>query len=323
MNILITGAAGFIGFHLALLLTKDKKNKVFGIDNLNNYYDIKLKKDRLKILKYHQNFFFKKIDISNTNKLNQLFKEKKFDYVINLAAQAGVRYSINNPKTYFQSNVLGFFNILNCCKEYNIKHLLFASTSSVYGNSKKKSNKEFHNTSEPLSFYAATKKTNEVLAYSYSNVHKISITGMRFFTVYGPFGRPDMALYKFANNIKKNKTITLFNNGNHNRDFTYVDDVVKAINLLIKKPPKGKIPIRILNIGNSKSINLKKFVNIIEKNIGKRAKKKNLNMQIGDVKSTKSNIDLLSSIIKYKPKTNIEQGILIFLKWFDEYYKKN
>ena len=321
MKILITGAAGFIGFHLALLLTKSKKNKVYGIDNLNNYYDIKLKKDRLKILKCNKNFFFEKIDISYKKKLNELFKKNKFDYVVNLAAQAGVRYSINNPNTYFQSNVLGFFNILDCCKEYNIKHLLFASTSSVYGNSNKKSNKEFHNTSEPLSFYAATKKTNEVLAYSYSNIHNISITGMRFFTVYGPFGRPDMALYKFAHNINKNKTIKLFNNGNHNRDFTYIDDVVKAINLLIKKPLRGKIPFRILNIGNSKSISLKKFVNIIEKNIGKKAKKKNVNMQLGDVKSTKSNISLLSSIINYKPKTNIEKGIHIFLKWFDEYYK--
>ena len=321
MKILITGAAGFIGFHLSNLLSKEKNTEIYGIDNLNSYYDLRLKKDRLKILLKKKNFIFKKIDISENLKLEKIFKKNKFTYVINLAAQAGVRYSIKNPDTYFKSNILGFYNILNCCKIYNVKHLLYASTSSVYGNSKTKSSKENNNTSEPLSFYAATKKTNEVMAYSYSNIYNIPITGMRFFTVYGPYGRPDMALYIFANLIKKNKIINIFNNGVHNRDFTYVDDVINSIKLLLNKPPKDKIPNRVVNIGNSKSINLMEFISIIEKKLGKKGKKRNMAMQKGDVKSTKSNIDLLRNITNYKPSVSVDTGIEKFLHWLEEYEK--
>ena len=321
MKILITGAAGFIGFHLSNLLSKEKNTEIYGIDNLNSYYDLKLKKDRLKILLKKKNFIFKKIDISENLKLEKIFKRYKFTYVINLAAQAGVRYSIHNPDTYFKSNVLGFYNILNCCKIYNVKHLLYASTSSVYGNSKNKESKENHNTSEPLSFYAATKKTNEVMAYSYSNIYNIPITGMRFFTVYGPYGRPDMALYTFANLIKKNRTINLFNKGVHNRDFTYIDDVVNSIKLLLNKPSKNKIPNRVINIGNSKSINLMEFISIIEKKLGKKGKKRNMALQKGDVKSTKSNIDLLRNITNYKPSVSVDTGIEKFLHWLEKYEK--
>ena len=321
MKILITGAAGFIGFHLSNLLSKEKNTEIYGIDNLNSYYDLRLKKDRLKILLKKKNFIFKKIDISENLKLEKIFKKNKFTYVINLAAQAGVRYSIKNPDTYFKSNILGFYNILNCCKIYNVKHLLYASTSSVYGNSKTKSSKENNNTSEPLSFYAATKKTNEVMAYSYSNIYNITITAMRFFTVYGPYGRPDMALYIFANLIKKNKIINIFNNGVHNRDFTYVDDVINSIKLLLNKPPKDKIPNRVVNIGNSKSINLMEFISIIEKKLGKKGKKRNMAMQKGDVKSTKSNIDLLRNITNYKPSVSVDTGIEKFLHWLEEYEK--
>ncbi len=321
MKILITGAAGFIGFHLSILLAKERNTKIYGIDNLNSYYDLKLKKDRLKILLEKKNFTFEKIDISENVKLNKIFKKNKFTYVINLAAQAGVRYSIKNPDTYFKSNVLGFYNILNCCKLYNVKHLLYASTSSVYGNSRMKSSKENHSTSEPLSFYAATKKSNEVMAYSYSNIFNIPITGMRFFTVYGPYGRPDMALYVFSSLIKKNKPINLFNNGIHYRDFTYIDDVTNAIKLLMKKPPKNKIPNRVVNIGNAKTINLMTFLSIIEKKLGRKAKKRKLSMQKGDVKSTKSNIDLLYNITKYRPSISVERGIQNFLKWLENYEK--
>ena len=233
-NILITGCAGFIGFHLSNTLIKSNKYNVYGIDNLNNYYSKKLKNHRLNILKKNKNFFkFSKADISNKTKLSSIFKKHKFHIVINLAAQAGVRYSIENPETYYKSNINGFFNILNCSLEQKVSHLLFASTSSVYGNTNKFPITENFTTDKPLSFYAATKKCNEVMAYSYSNIYKMPITAMRFFTVYGPLGRPDMSLFKFTKLIKENKKIDLFNNGNHVRDFTYVDDIVDGIYSLI------------------------------------------------------------------------------------------
>jgi len=254
MNILITGVAGFIGYHLAVKIMNKSKSEVFGIDNVNNYYDTKLKLDRLSLLKKNKNFNFKKIDINNFEKLNNFIKSKKIKIIINLAAQAGVRHSIKNPKDYFQSNILGFFNILEVSRLNNVKHLIFASTSSVYGDSKKFPLKENYPTDTPLTFYAASKKTNEVMAYSFSNIYGIQAIGLRFFTVYGPYGRPDMAMYKFANAIKNKNKLNLFNSGNHYRDFTFIDDVIDYISkLIIKKSifKKNDLPFMIFNVGNS------------------------------------------------------------------------
>ena len=323
MKILITGCAGFIGFHLAEKLLTNNKFRVYGIDNLNTYYDVKLKQDRLKILKKNINFNFKKLDISNFVKLSKNFKENKYDYVINLAAQAGVRYSITNPDTYFENNISGFYNILEVSKKIKIKHLIFASTSSVYGEQSKWPLKENFNTDKPLSFYAATKKINEVMAYSYSNIYKLPCTGLRFFTVYGPYGRPDMALFKFVKNINSAKRIKLYNSGNHYRDFTYVDDIVESIIRLIKKPSKEKIPYEIFNIGGSKPHHLKKtFLRYIEKILSKKAKINNLPMQMGDIFKTHADTKKLQNKINYKPKTNLKNGINNFIMWYKIYFKK-
>ena len=322
MKILITGCAGFIGFHLAKKLLSNNKFRVYGIDNLNTYYDVRLKQDRLKILKKYINFNFKKLDISNFAKLSKNFKENKYDYVINLAAQAGVRYSITNPDTYFENNISGFYNILEVSKNIKIKHLIFASTSSVYGDQSKWPLKENFNTDKPLSFYAATKKINEVMAYSYSNIYKLPCTGLRFFTVYGPYGRPDMALFKFVKNINSAKRIKLYNNGNHYRDFTYVDDIVESIIRLIKKPPKEKIPYEIFNIGGSKPHHLKKtFLRYIEKILSKKAMINNLPMQMGDIFKTHADTKKLQNKINYKPKTNLKNGINNFIMWYKMYFK--
>ena len=317
MNILITGCAGFIGFHTCNTILQETKFNVFGIDNLNKYYDVNLKKERLKILKKSKNFNFKKKNICNLNSLKKIFKEKKFDIVINLAAQAGVRYSIDNPSVYMESNIKGFFNILECSRIFKIKHLIYASTSSVYGNLKKFPLEETDNTDKPLSFYAASKKTNEVLAYSYSNIFKIPTTGLRFFTVYGPYGRPDMSLFKFADRISKNKSIELFNNGNHVRDFTYVTDVVTSIKLLIDKIPKNDPPYAIFNIGSNNPKNLKLFLRLIEKNLNIKSKVNKLPLQKGDVHKTHANVDKLYKRIKFKPKVNIEEGIKKFINWYN------
>lgn len=322
MKILITGCAGFIGFHLAKKLLNNNKLKVYGIDNLNTYYDVRLKQDRLKILKKNTNFNFKKVDISNFAKLSKNFKENKYDYVINLAAQAGVRYSITNPDTYFENNISGFYNILEVSKKIKIKHLIFASTSSVYGDQSKWPLKENYNTDKPLSFYAATKKINEVMAYSYSNIYKLPCTGLRFFTVYGPYGRPDMALFKFVKNINSAKRIKLYNYGNHYRDFTYVDDIVESIIRLIKKPSKEKIPYEIFNIGGSKPYHLKKtFLRYIEKILSKKALINNLPMQMGDIFKTHADTKKLQNKINYKPKTNLKNGINNFIIWYKMYFK--
>ncbi len=320
MKILVTGSAGFIGFHLCLYILKNsnKKIKLIGIDNINNYYDVDLKKKRLSILKKYNNFNFHKIDIANYNKLQNIFDKYKVTYVINLAAQAGVRYSIENSKAYFNSNLLGFFNILELCKNYKIKHLITASTSSVYGNKNVFPIKEEDNTNKPLSFYAATKKSNEVMAYSYSNIFKLPITCLRFFTVYGPYGRPDMFLYKYVEAIKLNKIIKLHNSGNHVRDFTYVADVIKSIYLLIKKIPKRKENYQILNIGNGKPILLKEFIKEIDKNLTKKPKTKKVKLQKGDVFKTHANINKLKKLIKFKPNTNHKKGIKNFVDWYEK-----
>jgi len=320
MKILVTGCAGFIGFHLCEKILKHSNLKVFGIDNLNTYYDVKLKYDRLKILKKEKKFFFKKLSIENSKSIKKYLNKNKFDYIIHLAAQAGVRNSIDNPDVYFQYNVLGFFNILNCLNNRNLKHFLFASTSSVYGDNKKFPLKEEFNIDSPLSFYAATKVSNEVMGFSYSNIHKIPMTALRFFTVYGPLGRPDMALFKFTKLILNNKKIPLFNKGNHQRDFTYIDDVINSIYALTTKPPKTKIPFRRINIARGSSEKLLKYVNFIEKYLNIRAKKKMLKLQKGDILKTSASIKKLKKEINFQPKVSIKEGILKFIDWFKNYY---
>ena len=322
MTILITGSAGFIGYHVSKKLL-NLNYKIIGLDNINNYYDINLKKKRLISLKKNKKFSFNKIDLCNYIKLNNLIKKNKIKIIIHLAAQAGVRNSIKNPKNYFKSNLEGFFNILEVSRNNKIKHLIFASTSSVYGENNKFPLNENDKTDHPLSFYAATKKSNEVMAHSYSHIYKLPCTGVRFFTVYGPFGRPDMALYKFTNNIVKNKLIDLFNNGNHQRDFTYIDDVVDGVVSLIKKFPKKNTPYEIFNIGNGKSKKLIDYLKYIEKYLLKKAKIRKLPLQNGDIIKTHSNIKKLKNFTNYKPKTDIDLGISKFIEWFKDYHKIN
>ena len=322
MNILITGSAGFIGYHLALKILKTKSN-VIGIDNVNNYYDTNIKKNRIKKLRQYKKFFFYKIDLSEYKQLNNIIKKNNINIIIHLAAQAGVRYSIDQPRAYFKSNLEGFFNVLEVSRHNKIKHLIYASTSSVYGDSKKFPLNEKNTTDFPLSFYAATKKSNEVMAHSYSYIYKLPCTGVRFFTVYGPFGRPDMALFKFTKNIINNKSIELYNHGNHLRDFTYVDDIVDGIYLLIKKQSKKTIPYEIFNIGNGNPKKLLDYLKYIEKNLNKTSKIKNLPLQIGDIIKTHSNINKIKKYTGYKPKTGIKTGIGKFIEWYKDYYKIN
>lgn len=319
MKILITGAAGFIGYFISKKLLSSNKT-IIGIDNLNEYYDVKIKQDRIKNLKNYNNFQFIKIDLGDFKKLDNLFKKYEIKYVIHLAAQAGVRYSIKNPNIYFKNNIEGFFNILELSRKYKIKHLIFASTSSVYGNSKEFPLKESENTDKPLSFYAATKKSNEIMAHSYSNIYKIPSTAVRFFTVYGPFGRPDMALFKFTNKILNNKEINLFNNGKHIRDFTYIDDIISGLLKLINKPSKKTIPYQVYNIGNGNPQKLIKYLRAIEKNLNKKAKIKNLPLQKGDVIKTHADIKLINKKVNYNSNTEIDEGIKIFIEWYKNYY---
>ena len=317
-KILVTGCNGFIGYSLCKKLIQTNKYKVFGIDNNNNYYDVDLKKNRLKQLNLLNGFKFFKLDITN-NKLNNFFKKNKFDYVIHLAAQAGVRYSIYNPSVYYHNNINGFYNVLDCCQKYKVKHFLFASTSSVYGDNKKFPLKENFLTDSPKSFYAATKKINEIMAYSYSSIYKLKTTGLRFFTVYGPYGRPDMSLYSFAKNIIKKKYINLYNYGNHYRDFTYIEDIVISIEKLIPKFPKKKVPFEIYNLCNGKSVSLLKYLKLIENYLKIESKKKFLTLQKGDVIKTLGDNSKLFKTINFKPKTNLKDGISLFLNWFKNY----
>ena len=330
MKILITGCAGFIGFHLSKFLSK--KYTVLGIDNINNYYSTSLKYSRINFLKKisPKNFIFYKIDISNFSKLEKVFKSHKVDIVVNLAAQAGVRYSLIHPDKYVKSNLNGFFNILEISRKNNVKHFLYASTSSVYG--KRKINDKLSENDRvdfPIQFYAATKKSNELIAHSYSSLFKIPTTGLRFFTVYGPWGRPDMSLFKFTKNILENKKIDIFNRGNHVRDFTYIDDVIKMVSKLIFKKPKiqkkittkkSDAPFRVINIGNDKPVGLLKFIQILENTLGKKAKKNFLSLQKGDVIKTQCDNTELKKLIKIKP-TSLEKGTENFVKWYKDYYK--
>jgi len=322
MNILVTGSAGFIGFHLVKKLCSEIKNvKILGIDNLNNYYDINLKKDRNKKLKKNKQFKFIRADIRNKAKLLKICKQNKVKIIIHLAAQAGVRYSIFNPSTYFENNLLGTFNILEVAKDIKVKHLMIASSSSVYGSNSKFPLKEHYNTDTPLSFYAATKKSCEVLAHSYSNIFKTPITMLRFFTVYGTFGRPDMALFKFTKSIINKTKLNLFNGGDHMRDFTNIDDVCNILLILKDKVPKNNIPFDIINLGGGKPKRLKYFLNLIEKNTSKKAKVRKLSMQQGDVKKTVSCTNKLIKKTNYRHKTSLEKGIKEFVKWYIGYFK--
>ena len=322
MNILITGVAGFIGFHLTEKLLSDKRiSKIIGIDNINNYYDINLKKERLRKIKNNKKFLFFKYDLKSIKLIDREIKKNKIEIIIHLAAQAGVRYSINNPKAYFDSNLQGFFNILELSRKNKIKHLLSASTSSVYGDCKKFPIKEDFNTDKPLSFYAATKKSNEVMAYSYANIYKLPISIMRFFTIYGPFGRPDMALFKITKNIINKETFDVFNYGKHERDFTYIDDCTQYIKKIINKPPKKLIPFEVYNIASNSPKKLNYFIKLIEKEAKNRLITNFLPKQMGDVEKTHASTAKINKIVG-KPKIkDIAQGIKKFVRWYKSYYK--
>lgn len=323
-RILVTGCAGFIGSKLVEQLLQFKNFKIVGIDNINNYYDINLKKNRLKFLK-NKNFNFIKIDIKNKKKVLNNFKKYKYDFVFHFAAQAGVRYSVENPQKYFDSNILGHFNILEACKIYKPKILFFASSSSVYGDQKKFPINENFNTDKPKSFYAATKKCNEIMSYSYSQIYNLNVIGLRFFTVYGPFGRPDMTPFKFLNSFFEKKFIKIFNYGKHERDFTYIDDTIMMIFNLFKKYSKLKSlkgHFNIYNLAKGKSEKLTNYISKIESELNSTFKKKYIVQQIGDVEKTYADTRKLKKQINYIPKVDINSGISKFVKWYLEYYKK-
>ena len=322
-KILITGVAGFIGYHLSKKLLNDNYH-IIGIDNINDYYDPNLKNARLDNLNKLSNFEFNKIDFINNKELKPIFENNQFNQVIHLGAQAGVRYSILNPQFYIDTNITGFLNILENCKNYNIRNIVYASSSSIYGVNEKTPFSENDKTEKQISIYGVSKKTNELMAHTYSNLFGLNTVGLRFFTVYGPWGRPDMALYIFTKAIIENKKIDLFNEGDHARSFTYIDDITEPIHRLIKINDKkyGRTShSEILNIGGSKPVKLLKFINIIEKHLGKKAKINLKPMQQGDVKQTNADIEKLERITGYKPRTDVEEGIKRFIDWYLNYHQ--
>ncbi|MFH1153576.1 MAG: NAD-dependent epimerase [Pseudomonadota bacterium] len=319
MTVLLTGAAGFIGFHLARELLS-RGYDVVGIDNLNDYYDVRLKQDRLNILEKQDRFSFRRLDIADREAVFGLFEDGPFDYVVNLAAQAGVRYSLENPFAYVDSNLLGFVNILEGCRKSGPRHLVYASSSSVYGANTKLPFSETDPVDHPVSLYAATKKSNELLAYAYAHLYRIPATGLRFFTVYGPWGRPDMAYFKFTKAILEGKAIDVYNHGRMERDFTYVDDIVQGVIRVMERPPSGDDPHRLYNIGNNCPVALGDFIALLERLLGKRAIKTMLPMQPGDVPATFADIDRLSSDTGFKPETTLETGLGKFVNWYMGYY---
>jgi UDP-glucuronate 4-epimerase len=334
MKVLITGAAGFIGNELALRLTA-RGDEVTGIDNLNDYYDVSLKKARLNRLENEPNFNFIKRDIANRKEIARLFTENNFDAVVNLAAQAGVRYSLENPNAYVDANLVGFANILEGCRRSKVKHLVFASSSSVYGANTKLPFSEQDNVDHPVSLYAATKKAAELMAHSYAHLYGLPCTGLRFFTVYGPWGRPDMAYFSFTRKILAGEPIPVFNEGRMKRDFTYIDDIIEAVVRVIDKLPRGNeqwngdqpnpatshAPYRIYNIGNNNTVQLLDFIHVLEDCLGKKASINMLPMQKGDVKATFANVDALNEAVGFKPSTPIETGLHRFVDWYRQYYK--
>ena len=319
-RVMVTGAAGFIGAVLSLELAK-RGYQIYGIDNLNDYYDVKLKKDRLSRLEEVINFQFKKLDISEKEQLSSTFEKFKPEIVINLAAQAGVRYSIQNPDSYTKSNLVGFANILECCRHFCVEHLIFASSSSVYGKNKKIPFSEDDNVDRPVSYYAATKKSNELMAAAYSELYKLRITGLRFFTVYGPWGRPDMAPWLFTQAILSGKPIKVFNYGKMRRDFTYIDDIVNGVIGLVDLEGARQELFNIYNIGNNEPEELGYFIEIIEKECGVKAIKEYLPMQMGDVPVTYADISKLNELTGFKPQISLEEGLKRFISWFKEYHR--
>lgn len=323
-KVLVTGAAGFIGFHLAKRLLSLGAS-VCGIDNLNDYYDVSLKEARLAILEKEPAFTFVRGDLANEAAVTKLFENFRPDIVVNLAAQAGVRYSIDNPRSYIQSNIVGFFNILEACRHYPVEHLLYASSSSVYGNQEKTPFATTDNVDHPISLYAATKKSDELMAYTYSHLYGIPATGLRFFTVYGPWGRPDMAYFKFTNKIVRSEPIQIYNHGDMLRDFTYVDDIVRGVENMLCNPPKANEfgdRYKVYNIGNNKPEKLLDFIETLEKAIGMEAKKEYLPMQPGDVYQTYADVTDLIRDFDFKPSTSIAEGLGRFAEWYKEYYGK-
>jgi UDP-glucuronate 4-epimerase len=317
MKILVTGAAGFIGAALSLHLL-ERGDDVVGMDNLNDYYDIDLKKARLVRLTPHKNFTFLECDIANNEAIAPLFAKEKFQCVVHLAAQAGVRYSITNPLVYAQSNLVGFLTILEGCRQQNVAHLVYASSSSVYGANTKLPFSTSDNVDHPVSLYAATKKANELMAHSYSHLYGLSTTGLRFFTVYGEWGRPDMSPFIFTRQILANKPIDLFNYGNHQRDFTYIDDIIKGIMCVVDTPPTENY--RLYNIGNSQPEQLLTFVETLEKYLGTTAVKSLLPMQAGDVQDTYADMDGMKRDFNYSPKTSLDEGLEKFVQWYKSFY---
>jgi len=334
-TVIVTGAAGFIGFHLSKRLIKEG-HTVTGLDNLNDYYDVGLKKKRLEILQEADRFSFVQMDLEDREGIQTLFKDHSFDVVVNLAAQAGVRYSLTNPHAYVDANIVGFVNILEACRHSGVKHLVYASSSSVYGANTAMPFSVHHNVDHPVSLYAASKKSNELMAHTYSHLYGLSCTGLRFFTVYGPWGRPDMALFLFTRAMLENRSIQIFNHGKMQRDFTYVDDIIEGVVRVMGKLPQpnpqwsGKnpdpgtsyVPYKIYNIGNNNPVELMAFVEAIEDALGVTAEKEFLDLQPGDVPATYADVDDLMKDVGFKPETSIQEGIGRFVEWYREYYKK-
>ncbi|MGC9471519.1 MAG: NAD-dependent epimerase [Bacteroidales bacterium] len=335
-KILITGTAGFIGFHLANRLV-DHSFEVIGLDNINTYYDVALKHARLeeagidtvnleygKITRSSRNpaYRFIKLDLKDRESILKLFEQQRFDRVVHLAAQAGVRYSLKNPQTYIDSNITGFLNILEACRHYPVKHLLYASSSSVYGSNTKQPFSEADRVDTPVSLYAVSKKSNELMAHSYSHLFGIPATGLRFFTVYGPWGRPDMAAFLFTERILDGRPIEVYNQGNMKRDFTYIDDIVKGVEALLGKVPPGRPPFRILNIGNSRPVDLMHFIRTLEEKLETEARKEFLPLQPGDVPETFADTTHLHDVCGYKPSTSVEEGISRFVDWYRSFYRR-
>jgi len=333
-KILVTGGAGFIGFHLSQRLL-ELGNHVCALDNMNDYYDVNLKRDRLKLLEGRANFIFIKADISDRKKISDVFACEKFDVVVNLAAQPGVRYSLINPYSYIDSNIVGFLNILEGCRHNNVKHLVFASSSSIYGANTKMPYSVHHNVDHPVSLYAASKKANELMAHSYASLYGIPATGLRFFTVYGPWGRPDMAYFSFTKAILEGTPIQVFNYGEMKRDFTYIDDIIEGVVRVIDRVPQSNpnwstndpdpassyAPFRVYNIGNHQPVELLQFINILEGFLGREAIKNLMPMQAGDVLATYADIQDLMDDVGFKPAISLEEGLREFVEWYRGYYR--
>ncbi len=333
-KVLVTGTAGFIGFHLSKRLLKEGFS-VVGLDNLNDYYDVNLKKSRLEILEKEKDFAFVNASLEDNDALQSVFRSHSPSYVVNLAAQAGVRYSLTNPHAYVQANLVGFVNILEACRHHKVKHLVYASSSSVYGSNTRMPFSVSDNVDHPVSLYAASKKANELMAHTYSHLYKLPTTGLRFFTVYGPWGRPDMALFLFTKAILEDRPIDVFNYGKMKRDFTYIDDIIEGVYRVMKNvpvenpdwqgdnpdPAVSSAPYKIYNIGNNEPVELGDFISEIEKCLGKEAQKNMMPIQPGDVPATYANVDALMNDVGFKPATSIQTGIRNFINWYREYYK--